>query len=97
MSSESIVKNHHLFLLLWVHALSLLADNDIGEPLVVLDSSLSTTGLYSVMALLLGDHWSLLLHFTGTSQRTMHTAYDLFFHHQSLHMILLIINIVSSF
>ena len=82
---------------MWVHSLSLLANDDIGESLVVLDSSLGAASLYSVMAFLLGDHWSLLLDFTRTGQRTMHTAYLGFRLCQSLPMIPVIINIVSSF
>ena len=75
-SESEDVSDQQLFLLLWIHSLSLLADNNnVGESLVVLDSSLGTAGLYSVMALLLGDNWSLLLNFPRTGQRTMHASY----------------------
>ena len=53
----------------------LLADHNVGEPFIILDSPLGSSGLNSVMSLLLGDNWCLLLDFTSASQRTVHTPY----------------------
>ena len=66
-----------LLLLLWIQSLSLLAYDDVGESLVVFQSSFSSSGLDAVVAFLLRGWRSLLLDFSCSRERTVHATYVL--------------------